>query len=239
VSPGGSLIVRVFAATDQGITTRDIVTDAPIGDYFVFGLPDGATLQVLLGWLVGDALEPLAFGPPYSAPPAAPVRRIADTIVQWTPEQSTIVQPPPLASPMLAVDLAVALARAVSGEESSVQADLRAFTLRSPEYVEPEPLVPTNQFPTPTFTEEDLVAEASSPLLLVHRTERTVERRARRWVRVEGPLGSSDLLWSPIDDVDTETVVDDSIEQRDQAERRRRKRESLSSPMGGSDLWQG
>jgi hypothetical protein len=239
VSPGGSLVVRVFAATEQGITTRDIVTDAPIGDYFVFGLPDGATLQVLLGWLVGDALEPLAFGPPYSSPPAAPARRIADTIVQWTPEQSTIVQPPMLASPMLAVDLALALARAASGDDTTSQVELAELGFRAPEYSEPELLVPTNQFPTPTFTEEDFESELSSPLLLVHRSERTVERRARRWVRVDGPLGSSDLLWQPIDEVESDTVVDDSIEQRDQAERGRRRREVPSSPMGGSDLWTG
>ncbi len=101
LAPQGRLAIRLFVetATWQGAvsSTRDIITEATVGDYFVFGLPEGAVLRASIGWLLGEAFDVIATGPAYHAPPAAPSRLVATTLVRWTPDAAppTPVEPPP------------------------------------------------------------------------------------------------------------------------------------------------
>lgn len=96
-APRGRLAIRLFVetATWEGVvsTTRDILAEANVGDYFVFGLPEGATLRASIGWLVGDTFEAVATGPAYLAPPGGPSRLVATTLVRWTPEASVLPTP--------------------------------------------------------------------------------------------------------------------------------------------------
>jgi uncharacterized protein DUF4912 len=101
-APQGRLLIRLFVetATWQGAIseTRDIITEATIGDYFVFGLPEGAVLRASIGWLVGDEFDLFASGPAYNSPAATPSRLVATTLVRWTPEVSVLptpIEPPP------------------------------------------------------------------------------------------------------------------------------------------------
>ncbi|HEU4411685.1 MAG TPA: DUF4912 domain-containing protein [Polyangiaceae bacterium] len=109
LAPQGRLAIRLFVetATWEGVVsmTRDILADAAVGDYFVFGLPEGAVLRASIGWLVGESFQPVATGPAYHAPPGGPSRLVATTLVRWTPDAAAPpapVEPPPALADALA-----------------------------------------------------------------------------------------------------------------------------------------
>jgi hypothetical protein len=93
--PQGRLVVRLMSSDGawgiEGISYRDIFPEHLTNDYFVYGLPEGATLRVMLGWATNNDFIPLSISShDRPIPWAVPAPLVADTVMVWTETQSHV-----------------------------------------------------------------------------------------------------------------------------------------------------
>jgi hypothetical protein len=91
-NPGGSLVLRILVIepTWEGprSTVRDHHVDQPLGDFFSRHLPAGCIVRAAIGWMAGEAFDPIAHSQELETPPGGPSPLPADVLVRWTPEET-------------------------------------------------------------------------------------------------------------------------------------------------------
>jgi hypothetical protein len=95
--PKGGIALRVVVVVPTWDGPRSSVRDydAPstLGDLFIRDLPPGCVARAAIGWKHGDAFVAIAHAPALETPPGAPSPLVADILVRWTPEGTSLVTP--------------------------------------------------------------------------------------------------------------------------------------------------
>ncbi|HWL85919.1 MAG TPA: DUF4912 domain-containing protein, partial [Polyangiaceae bacterium] len=94
---GGDIALRVLIIepTWEGPRThvRDHAVYAQVGDFFLRDLPLGCVVRTGLGWREGEAFVSVAHSPTLEVPPGAPSPIYAESLVRWSPEGTTHIEP--------------------------------------------------------------------------------------------------------------------------------------------------
>jgi hypothetical protein len=95
--PKGAIALRIVVVvpTWEGpqSTTRDYDVPGTLGDFFVRDLPSGCIARAAIGWKYGDTFLAIAHSPALETPPGAPSPLVADVLVRWTPQGTSLVAP--------------------------------------------------------------------------------------------------------------------------------------------------
>jgi hypothetical protein len=93
--PGGTIALRIVVIIPTWDGPRSSVRDhdvhATVGDHFATDLPAGCVVRVAIGYRHGDAFVAVAHSPALDTPPGAPSPLVADVLVRWTPQGTSLV----------------------------------------------------------------------------------------------------------------------------------------------------